>query len=76
VVTNKGEGIRRLIDVYHVKAEIDLGDDVSDTDAFRMLRAAQSQGDYMTLPSARCMHTRIFGLASRPIRSLLAQRAR
>ena len=31
VVTNKGEGIRRLIEQHRLKAVIYLGDDVSDT---------------------------------------------
>jgi hypothetical protein len=49
VVTNKGEGIRRLIDEHHLKAVISLGDDVSDTNAFRMLRALWTEGYCITL---------------------------
>ena len=39
VVTNKGEGIRRLIEQHGLMAVIYFGDDVSDTDAFRMPEA-------------------------------------
>jgi len=35
VLTNKGEGVRRLIEEHGLKSVIYLGDDVSDTDAFR-----------------------------------------
>jgi trehalose 6-phosphate phosphatase len=48
-VTNKGGGIRRLIEQHGLKAVIYLGDDVSDTDAFRMLRAVRATEDSMAL---------------------------
>lgn len=35
VITNKGEGIRRLIEQHGLKSVSYLGDDVSDTDAFQ-----------------------------------------
>jgi trehalose 6-phosphate phosphatase len=56
VVTNKGQGIRRLIEQHGLKAVIYLGDDVSDTDAFRMLRGTRAQGNCMTL-SVGVLHT-------------------
>jgi trehalose 6-phosphate phosphatase len=49
VVTNKGEGIRRLIEQHGLKAVIYLGDDVSETDAFRLLRGIRARGNCMTL---------------------------
>jgi trehalose-phosphatase len=49
VVTNKGEGIRRLIEAHNLKVVICLGDDVSGTDAFRVLRAVRASGNCMTL---------------------------
>jgi hypothetical protein len=57
-VTNKGEGIRRLIEQYGLKAEIYLGDDVSDTNAFHMLRALWTEGYCITLPLVCCIQTR------------------
>jgi trehalose-6-phosphatase len=44
VVTNKGEGVQRLIEQHGLMAVIYLGDDVSDTDAFRMVRVMRSRG--------------------------------
>ena len=49
MVTNKSEGIRRLIEQHGLMAVIYVGDDVSDTDAFRTLRAMRSRGSCMTL---------------------------
>ena len=49
VVSNKGEGIRRLIEHNGLKAVIYLGDDMSDTDAFRMLKGLRAGGNCMTL---------------------------
>jgi trehalose 6-phosphate phosphatase len=49
VMTNKRDGIRRLIEQYGLKAVLYLGDDVSDTDAFRMLRRLRAQRNRMTL---------------------------
>ncbi len=54
VVTNKGEDIRRLIEQHGLSAVIYLGDDVSDTDAFRMLRGMR----------ARKLHDTIRGCAA------------
>jgi trehalose-phosphatase len=55
VVTNKGEGIRRLIEGHGLRAVISLVDDVSDTDAFRVLRALRARGGCTTL-SVGVMH--------------------
>ena len=49
IVTNMGEGIRRLIEEHRLQAVIYLGYDVTDTDAFRMLRAVRAQGTCATL---------------------------
>jgi hypothetical protein len=49
VVTNKGEGIRRLIEQHALKAVIYLGDVVSDTGEFRMLRVMRSRGHVLGL---------------------------
>jgi trehalose 6-phosphate phosphatase len=49
VVTTKGDGIRRLIEQHGLKAVVYLGDDLSDTDAFRMLRGLRARGSCMTL---------------------------
>jgi trehalose-phosphatase len=49
VVTNQGEGIRRLIAGHQLKAVLYLGDDICDTDAFRTLRTVQAGGNCMTL---------------------------
>jgi trehalose 6-phosphate phosphatase len=43
IVTDKGAGMRRLIEMHHLRGVIYLGDDVSDTDAFQMLRALREQ---------------------------------
>lgn len=37
ISTNKGEGLRRLIEAHHLQSVIYLGDDVSDADAFRAI---------------------------------------
>jgi hypothetical protein len=49
MVTNKGEGICRLIEQHGLMAVIYLGDDVSETDAFRMLHALWAYENIMTL---------------------------
>ena len=49
VVTDKGEGIRRVIEQHGLRAVIYLGDHVSDTDAFRMLRGLRVRGNCTTL---------------------------
>jgi trehalose 6-phosphate phosphatase len=49
MVTDKGEGIRRLVDEHQLKAVICLGDDVNDMDAFRMMRALRAEGSCVTL---------------------------
>lgn len=43
IVTDKGQGLRRLIERHHLASVIYLGDDVSDTDAFRMLKSLRKQ---------------------------------
>jgi hypothetical protein len=42
VATNRGDGIRRLIEKQGLQAAIYLGDNVSDTDSFCMLHIAQA----------------------------------
>jgi hypothetical protein len=49
VITNKGEGIRRLSEQHGLKAVVYLGADLSDTDAFRTLHDVHAQGHCMTL---------------------------
>ena len=44
VATDKGAGLRRLIETHSLQSVIYLGDDVSDTDAFRMLRDRRTLG--------------------------------
>jgi 3-deoxy-D-manno-octulosonate 8-phosphate phosphatase KdsC-like HAD superfamily phosphatase len=46
---NKSEGIRRVIEQQGLKAVIYLGDDMSDTGAFRMLRVMRSRGHVLGL---------------------------
>jgi hypothetical protein len=49
IVINGGAGIRRSIEQYGLKAAIYLGDDMSDTGAFRMLRVMRSRGHVLGL---------------------------
>ena len=51
MITNKGEGIRRLTEQHGLTAAIYPGDDVSDTDAFRVLRAVRGAGNRMIISS-------------------------
>src|SRR5437588_12102778 len=59
VVTNKGEGIRRLIKLHGLKTVIYLGDNVSDTDAFRMLRAQEAYRRCTRSPRSLCTHSQL-----------------
>lgn len=43
ILTNKGEGLIRLIKTHHIEGVLYLGDDVSDTDAFLAIRALREQ---------------------------------
>jgi len=65
VVTNKGEGIRRLIDEHQLQAVIYFGDAVSDTDAFPVLPTVRAEGHCMTL-SVGLLHP---DSPARPIKS-------
>ncbi len=44
VIMNKGDGLRRLVEVYHLKSIIYMGDDVSDVDAFRAIHELRDNG--------------------------------
>jgi trehalose 6-phosphate phosphatase len=46
IITNKGEGLQRLVEMHHLKSVIYFGDELSDTDAFRTIRDAREQGKY------------------------------
>jgi trehalose 6-phosphate phosphatase len=45
IITDKGEGLRRLVKMHQLRGMIYMGDDVSDTDAFLMLRERRAQGE-------------------------------
>jgi len=49
VAADAEEGTRRLLDEHHLKAEIYLGDDVSDKHLFCMMRGLRAQRQCMTL---------------------------
>jgi integrase len=44
IATHKDQGLRRLIEGHHLASVTYLGDDVSDTDAFRTLKMLREQG--------------------------------
>jgi hypothetical protein len=50
VVTDKGEGIRRLIKQHGLNAVIFLGDDVSDLDMLRTHRVQQAKHSVLPNP--------------------------
>lgn len=45
IVTDKGQGLRRLIQRHHLKSVFYLGDDVSDADAFAAVQQLREQGE-------------------------------
>lgn len=43
VVTNKGNGLRKIIEAHQIKSVFYIGDDISDTDAFLSIRHLREQ---------------------------------
>ncbi len=46
ILTNKGEGLHRLVKMHHLASVIYLGDDVSDADAFQEIHRSRRKGLY------------------------------
>jgi|SRR5690348_7993336 len=44
VITHKGEGLKKVVERHRLRAVLYFGDDISDTDAFRAIRALREAG--------------------------------
>jgi trehalose 6-phosphate phosphatase len=54
IMTNKGEGLRRLVEMHQLKSVIYMGDDISDVDAFQEMKNLLKSGACQSISVAVC----------------------